>query len=178
MSDIVIFVALADEFAGPVPDGMVLVHTGVGKVNAALAAAAALVEHKPFLAINYGTAGGLTIDHGGLIECGATVQRDMDLRPLGLALGTTFGDEEPPMIRWAEGPVVGTGDSFADGPPELASDLVDMEAYALAKACHRHGVAFRCVKYVSDSADDGAADDWQDNKMKGARRFAEWLTAL
>lgn len=178
MSDIVIFVALEDEFSGPVPDGMRLVYTGVGKVNAALAAAEALGTETPFLAINYGTAGAVDPSLSGLIECGGAVQRDMDLRPLGLPLGTTFGDTLPAELRWGQGPVVGTGDSFADGAPELASDLVDMEAYALAKACHIRGVSFRCLKYISDNADDGAAVDWQENKAKGARLFENWLSAL
>ncbi len=175
MTDTVIFVALADEFSGPVPAGMHLVHTGVGKVNAALAAAAALADLRPLRAVNFGTAGAVTAGLTGLIECGAAVQRDMDLRPLGLPLGLTFGDAEPPMLRWADGPVVGTGDSFAAGPPELRSDLVDMEAYALAKACLRAGVAFRCVKFVSDSADEGAPDDWHRNKARGAALFRDWL---
>ncbi|MEO0362770.1 MAG: 5'-methylthioadenosine nucleosidase, partial [Pseudomonadota bacterium] len=62
--------------------------------------------------------------------------------------------------------------------PELACDLVDMEAFALARACRRAGAAFRCVKYVSDAADDAAAEDWDANKARGAALFAQWLDAL
>lgn len=175
---IIIFVALADEFSGPVPDGMKIVYTGVGKVNAALAAAVALSEVTPTIAINFGTAGAVAPGFDGLIECGAAVQRDMDLRPLGLPLGETFGDTEPAELRWGDGPVVGTGDSFAATVPELRSDLVDMEAYALAKTCLRAGIPFRCIKFVSDSADEGAAVDWEENKARGAALFREWLAAL
>ena len=66
----------------------------------------------------------------------------------------------------------------AVGAPELACDLVDMEAFALARACERAGVAFRCIKFVSDAADHGAADDWQANKAKGAALFADWLAKV
>jgi adenosylhomocysteine nucleosidase len=175
MSRTLIFVALPDEFSGPVPSDMRIVYTGVGKVNAALVAAQALAETAPKLAINFGTAGAITPGLSGLIECGAALQRDMDLRPLGMPLGTTFGDSEPPELRWASGPSVGTGDSFAASIPELASDLVDMEAYALAKVCLRARIPFRCVKFVSDRADQGAATDWQQNKDRGATLFRDWL---
>jgi len=178
MTDTVIFVALEDEFSGPIPANMRIVYTGVGKVNAALVAACVLSDMKPKLAINFGTAGAVKPGLSGLIECGAAVQRDMDLRPLGLPLGKTFGDAEPDELRWAEGPVVGTGDSFAAAVPELPSDLVDMEAYALAKACLRAHVPFRCIKFVSDSADEGAPSDWQANKARGAALFGNWLTSI
>ena len=36
----------------------------------------------------------------------------------------------------------GTGDNFVSVPPEMSSDLVDMEAYALAKICQQKGVEF------------------------------------
>lgn len=178
MKDILVFVALEDELPSGALGGRRVVYTGVGKVNAALAAAAAFAENRPALAVNYGTAGAVTPGLSGLIECGAAVQRDMDLRALGIDLGVTYGDKTPPMLRWREGPVVGTGDSFAASAPELACDLVDMEAYALAKAAAQWRAPFRCVKYVTDAADEGAATDWHENKARGAALFAAWLDTL
>ncbi|MEM8755453.1 MAG: 5'-methylthioadenosine nucleosidase [Pseudomonadota bacterium] len=176
--DLMIFVALEDECPASLIAPHEVVYTGVGKVNAAIAAAEALARRRPKLAVNFGTAGAVAPGLGGLIECGAAVQRDMDLRPLGFALGETFGDPPPHEERWGDGPVVGTGDSFAAERPELACDLVDMEAFALARACRRAGAAFRCVKYVSDAADGAAAEDWDANKARGAALFAQWLHAL
>ncbi|MEM7270492.1 MAG: 5'-methylthioadenosine nucleosidase [Pseudomonadota bacterium] len=172
-----IFVALEDEFPARLAPNLTVVYTGVGKVNASLTAAAALAKHKPSLAINFGSAGAVTPGISGLVECGAAVQRDMDLRPLGCQLGETYGDPPPHDIRWTDGPIVGTGDSFAAETPELPCDLVDMEAYALAKACARANVPFRCLKFVSDSANEEAAGDWEANKARGAQMFADWLTA-
>ncbi len=178
MQGALIFVALEDELPASAVPAHQVIYTGVGKVNAALAAAGAFAASRPPLAVNYGTAGAVTPGLSGLIEAGAAAQRDMDIRPLGLALGETFGDAEPPLLRWAEGPIVGTGDNFAAAKPELACDLVDMEAYAIAKAAIRAGVPFRCLKYVTDAADEGAAADWAANKAKGAALFAAWLARL
>ncbi|MEM7523237.1 MAG: 5'-methylthioadenosine nucleosidase [Pseudomonadota bacterium] len=178
MSDILVFIALEDECAAAALSPHRVVYTGVGKVNAAIVAATALAEARPRLAINYGTAGAVTPGLSGLIECGAAAQRDMDLRPLGLAIGETFGEGDPSEERWAPGPLVGTGDSFADGAPDLPCDLVDMEAFALARACRRAGAPFRCLKYVTDAADESAAADWSENKARGAALFADWLKAI
>lgn len=178
MRDLIVFVALEDELPPDPARGVEVVYTGVGKVNAALAAAEAFARRRPALAVNYGTAGAVEPGLSGLIECGGAAQRDMDLRPLGLDLGVTWGDSEPALLRWAEGPVVGSGDSFAAARPELPCDLVDMEAYALAKAALRAGSAFRCLKYVTDAADEGAAADWEANKARGAALFEAWLRTL
>ena len=50
-------------------------------------------------------------------------------------------------------------------------DVVDMEAYALAKVCRVHGADFLCVKYVTDGADHAAAADWHDNVHEAAAEF-------
>jgi adenosylhomocysteine nucleosidase len=174
VNDTVILVALGDEFSASRVNGLPVIYTGVGKVNAALAAAGALSGGARTI-INYGSAGAVTAGLAGLIECGSAVQRDMDLRPLGTPLGDTYGDPGPHAETWGVGPVVGTGDSFAEGAPELACDLVDMEAYAIAKACRLAGANFICLKYISDAADEAAAADWEANKARGANLFEKWL---
>ena len=58
-----------------------------------------------------------------------------------------------------------------DGRAGDACDVVDMEAYALAKVCHVEGTAFACAKYISDGADHAAAADWQANLHRAADRF-------
>ena len=50
-------------------------------------------------------------------------------------------------------------------------DLVDMEAYALAKVCKLELIKFRCFKYVSDNADENAPNEWLENCKKGAKLF-------
>ncbi len=150
-------------------------YTGVGKVNAALKAAEIIHNDKPDLIINYGTAGGLDTSLSGLIEVGVLHQRDMDAVELGFQLGETPFDDLH-SIQTGFGDVsCGTGDNFVTAPPKLSSHMVDMEAYAIAKACQRHGVDFRCIKYISDNANSDSSDDWQANVAKGRKLFIKWL---
>lgn len=157
-----------------------LVYTGVGKINAAIHLYKAILRYHPDLVINYGTAGALK-GHSGLLKVSTIVQRDMDARPLGFARGVTpFSDEELPV---ADGIVLGSGDCFMSNPEkeldglDIAIDLVDMEGFALQEVCRELGVAFDCYKYVTDSGDDDAGGDWQENVAKGASIFKELLQA-
>ena len=66
----------------------------------------------------------------------------------------------------------GSGDNFVSAPPEMSCDLVDMEAYALAKICLQKNVEFHCFKFVSDNANGDAANDWTQQFERGARLFS------
>ena len=100
----------------------------------------------------------------------------MDVRGLGFALGQTPFEDNAPHDFGRRGLTCGTGDQFVTAPPELSTDLVDMEAYALAKSARDHQIDFYCFKYISDQADDAATTSWQDNVQKGAALFVKMLT--
>ena len=147
--------------------------TGVGKVNAALTIARLLERHRPQVVWNFGTAGG-TPQPGQLYQVGSFVQRDMMATQLGFAPGETPFDEAPVTLRLGEGLTCGSGDSFVTGGDNpLPTDLVDMEAYALAKACWLAGVEFRCFKYISDAADEEAAQNWEKMQAAGEPLYME-----
>jgi adenosylhomocysteine nucleosidase len=162
--------------------GVPVLYCGVGKVNAAISLARELARHAlqsqamP-LVLNFGSAGSRCFDTGTLVACHEFVQRDMDVRGLGFALGTTPYDDAPPRLCFdpvfthLPAAVCGSGDSFATAACEMECEVVDMEAYALAKACWSEGARFACVKYVSDGADHTAAADWQRNVHKSADEF-------
>src|SRR6478752_2407079 len=159
-----------------------VLYTGLGKVNAAVSLARRLSALRaegalPNLVVNFGTAGSRTFATGSVIACRKFVQRDMDVTGLGFALGETPFETLPAMLTFPatfqelpEG-VCGTGDRFETGAAGLACDVIDMEAYALAKACLAEGVPFACAKYISDGADHTAADDWQASLPKAAAAF-------
>jgi adenosylhomocysteine nucleosidase len=162
--------------------GVPVLYCGVGKVNAAIALTRELARYAQArksspLVVNFGTAGSRLHAAGSMVACHEFVQRDMDVRGLGFALGVTPFDPTPSILQFASvftrlmPAVCGSGDSFATVQSEAACDVVDMEAYALAKACWLTGAAFACAKYVTDGADHGAADDWQNNVHKAAERF-------
>jgi adenosylhomocysteine nucleosidase len=62
--------------------------------------------------------------------------------------------------------VCGSGDSFATDGVMMGWNVVDMEAYALAKVCAGENVPFCCLKYISDGADENAIQTW-DNALLG-----------
>ena len=162
MTKILLLVAMPEELATAPANNMVLVHTGIGKINAAWRTVQALADHRPDLVINFGTAGAVQRGLHGLVEVGAAVQRDMDVRALGVPLGQTPFEDSSAQIRFAPAPLIcGTGDSFAACAPELSCDVVDMELYAIAKICRAAKAPLRAFKYISDQANDAAPQDWR-----------------
>ena len=168
-----IVVALEDELPTQLVAGWNVLYTGVGKVNAAIAATEAVLETRPIHLINYGTAGALNPSITGLNRVNHIVQRDMDVRPLGFELGHTPFDTTGHIDLGGPGVSLGTGDHFVTTPPDLVTDIVDMEAYALAKVARLFSIHFQCWKYISDNANDDAADHWAENVAKGARAFVD-----
>jgi len=183
-------IALRAESAGVFEAaGEPVLYCGVGKINAAIALTRALTRYAlqgcdmP-LVVNFGSAGSRVIPAGALVGCHEFVQRDMDVRGLGFALGVTPFDEAPPRLRFdpvfthLPAAVCGSGDSFATGGIDMQCAVVDMEAYALAKVCWREKARFACAKYVTDGADHTAADDWQSNVHKAAEQFLSLLRSI
>jgi adenosylhomocysteine nucleosidase len=169
--------------------GIEVLYTGLGKVNAALSLARQLagLRHRgaaPQMVVNFGTAGSRSFATGSVVACRQFVQRDMDVTGLGFALGETPFETLPKCLTFPaiflqlpEG-VCGTGDRFETGASVLACDIIDMEAYALAKVCLAEGVAFACAKYISDGADHAAADDWQNSLPRAAAAFFDLYREL
>jgi adenosylhomocysteine nucleosidase len=155
-----------------------IIYTGVGKINAAIVATSILSTSSYSSFINYGTAGTLKPELAGqLLEVGTVYQRDMDARPQAPLGSTPFepGELNASIVLSKSNITLSTGDNFVMTMPELVTDLVDMEAYALAKACKRFKAKLTCVKYASDFADENAAEHWAENVSNGAAQFIEWL---
>ena len=166
-----------------------VLYTGLGKVNAAYRLARALSEHRARhgavpRVVNFGTVGSPKLAAGSVVACRRFVQRDMDVTGLGFALGTTPFEDVPATLEFApmfpgllEG-VCGTGDRFETGKPLVDCDVIDMEAYALAKVCHLEAAEFGAVKFVTDGADGDAGVDWQANLPRASRAFVEHYERL
>jgi adenosylhomocysteine nucleosidase len=150
-------------------------HTGVGKINATYNTLKLINIHKPKLIINYGTAGAINTKLNGIVECTKFYQRDMDVRGLNFELGETPFDKIKEIITSKDGYSCGTGDSFINKKIDMEVDVVDMEAYAIAKVCKLENIEFKCFKYISDNADDKADNDWNKNLAKGASAFASLI---
>jgi len=182
---VLVAMALPAEGAGRFEAADIAVlYTGVGKVHAAIATTRRLAEYAhagaaPPLVVNFGTAGSLRFAARTLVACRRFVDRDMDATALGFAHGTTPFDEHPPMLEFPvqfpglPDAICGTGDSFSTRGGAQAFDVVDMEAYAIAKACRIAGAGFACAKFVSDGADEHAARHWKENVAGAADRFLD-----
>ena len=172
-STTLLVVALENELPRQLAVGWRIVYSGVGKVNAAMTLCDALASCRPDRVVNYGSAGALRKGLSGLFRVTRFLQRDMDVRALGFSLGQTPFEDDVIIDFDGEGLSCGTGDNFVSAPPEMSSDLVDMEAYALAKICQQKAVEFHCFKFVSDNANCDAADDWTQQLELGARLFSD-----
>ena len=179
MSRILIVSALKQETQNQL-DGYDVLYTGVGKVNATYNLTKVLLEdnhwYKYDLVINYGTAASKV--YNGIVDCTKFIQRDMDATPLGFKIGETPFEKEPSMVDFShiKNPIgknltCYTGDSFATDISQY-DDVVDMEAYALAKTCRNLGKDFVSYKYITD---DGNPEDWENFHAEGVGEFKKVL---
>ena len=170
---IFILVAVNEELSKEDLPDLQIHYTGVGKINAAIKTLDIINRYSPSLVVNYGTAGSLKKNLNGLVEATRFFQRDMDATPLGFKVGQTPFDDIQEINFGNSGYSCGTGDTFVTQTPKLKTDIVDMEAYAIAKICYLQDISFKCFKFISDNADAGANDDWIKNVSMGKKLFIE-----
>ena len=162
-----------------------VLYTGVGKVNATYELTTYLDRlsiPSPKLIINYGTAGSRKIKKKTLVDCTKFVQRDMDVTGLGFMRGETPFEQDPPFVIQQQNiefnPIgrnatCGSGDNFAEDKSQYYGEVVDMEAYSLAKICWEQKIPFVSYKYITDGADEQAHEDWEANLADGIKLFKE-----
>ena len=192
--NILIVSALDVEIQGQLEDWKPhnLLITGVGKVNATHYLTKRLQVDRSInydarinLVINYGTAGSNKYKQGELVDCTRFAQRDMDATGLDYELGQTPFDDTPIIIETksdfnpiGKDGLCGSGDNFMTGLKyawfkRQIGNIVDMEAYALAKVCNLYDIPFISFKYITDGADGKAGMDWEENVGKGIVKFKE-----
>ena len=170
-------------------DDYEVLYTGVGKINATMKLVDRFADYnyvRPELVINYGTAGSQHWRYrkGDLVDCTRFVQRDMNVSGLGFKIGQTpFEDNIPIVVQGKSkfNPIgkkvlCGSGDSFVQG--DTWGDVVDMEAYALAKVCKLYDVPFISFKYITDDSNEDAGIDWEENVSKGIVKFKQKILSL
>ena len=148
--------------------------TGVGKINASYVTTDMINKYNPKKIINFGTAGSTKKNISGLVKCSHFLQRDMDVRGLfDINLGQTPFDNINEITFGEDGLTCATGDSFVNSNIILDCDIVDMEAYAIAKICKLKNVQFECYKYITDYTNKNSNNDWNKNVNKGAKLFLD-----
>ena len=136
--------------------------TGVGPVEAGIAMGATLQalaarNALPDLVVSLGSAGSRRCPLGEIFQIASVSWRDMDATRLGFPKGVTPMTDHPvdiplttplplPLARLSTGANVVGGEEYAG----IDADMVDMESFAIARACARYDVALMGLRGVSD----------------------------
>lgn len=149
------------------------VMTGVGPVEAAVAVTRALADAKighglPDLVVSLGSAGSATLEHTGVYQAISVSYRDMDATALGFGRGVTPFLDLPavlplePQIPGIARARLSTGANVVSGVSYEAidADMVDMESFAVLRACQSFGVPLVVLRGISDGVSEltGIAD--------------------
>jgi adenosylhomocysteine nucleosidase len=150
--------------------------SGVGPVEAAAAVTERLtrlsVEDKlPLLVVSLGSAGSAVLRQGGVYQASEVSWRDMDASALGFERGVVPFLDEPavvplgpfvpgvPLARLSTGAEVVTGAGYE----QIDAEMVDMETYAVHRACIRFGLPLLALRGISDGDRElGGFSDWSD----------------
>jgi adenosylhomocysteine nucleosidase len=149
--------------------------TGVGPVEAGvrLGAELALLSERgalPDFVVSLGSAGSRVLEQTEIYQASSVAYRDMDVSALGFERGATPFLDLPaivplghaiPGIRQAS---LSTGAAIVSGAAydAIAADMVDMETFAVLRACQLFGVGMIGLRGISDGAADlKRVDDWR-----------------
>ncbi len=158
---------------------IVLLRSGIGKVNAAVSTALLLDRYQPDYVINTGSAGGFhsDLEIGDMIISQSVCHHDVDLTPFGYDLGQVPGSPtcflpDPHLVKIAQKSVealhevthmhglIATGDRFMHQPEDVSQTrknfpemiACEMEAAAIAQTCHSMKTPFVIIRSLSDIA--------------------------
>jgi adenosylhomocysteine nucleosidase len=178
MNDIIVF-ALEAEAPNLFKEYANVHCIGVGKVNAAINTLRLCHLYHPKRIINMGTAGGIRLGHG-VHRINTVWQHDVNLMALGMKPGIHFNDPESMIIMPGVGKTCASGDIFITEPDKLRveCDVVDMEAYSVAKVANKLGIDIEIWKYISDPADNSAGKTWKEQVSAGEELYREVLKEL
>ena len=185
---------------------VVVVKSGVGKVDAAVCAQTLICRFDVTHVINTGVAGSLNnaLNIGDVLVSRDAVHHDVDATNFGYApgevpsLGTVTFEADPslrakalaavaavaPEVSSMEGRVA-SGDQFVRDDEEKArirdtfqADCCEMEGASIAQTCWLNKVPFVIVRAVSDKADGSDAMDYPTFEAKAAEHCAKIVDYL
>lgn len=141
--------------------------TGVGPVEAASQMAAKLARLEaagdlPDLVVSLGSAGSHVLEQTEVYQALSVSYRDMDASVLGFPKGETpfLGQPAtqamPLMVTGIATATLSTGANIVSGSAynAIAEDMVDMETYAVLRACQLFDVPLVALRGISDGATD------------------------
>lgn len=184
---------------------MVLVLSGIGKVNAAVSTAWVIHRFSPDCVINTGSAGGLGkgLKVGDVVVGNRVAHHDVDVTAFGYAWGqvpqlpAVFESDAALMNAAAEAAkafegaavtrgLIVSGDQFVHSSERVAEirarfegvQAVEMEAAAIAQTCYQSDTPFVVIRAVSDSADEKAGISFDEFLKTAAVSSAKMVMGL
>ena len=176
--DIILF-ALREEAPNIFKSYYNVFEIGVGKVNAALNTMKLIKDLSPSRVILFGTAGSVTLGTG-IYRVGMVKEHDVNLIDLGVEPGVQLNDKFSRVKISDNNVICASGDLFVTESDKLRvlCDMVDMEAFSVAKACAFTNTRLEIWKYITDNANVDASEDWNDNVSAGEKSFEDVLSSL
>jgi adenosylhomocysteine nucleosidase len=149
--------------------------TGVGPVEAGvrLGAELALLSERdalPDFVVSLGSAGSRVLEQTEIYQASSVAYRDMDVSLLGFERGATPFLDLPAIVPLGHAipgipqASLSTGAAIVSGAAydAIAADMVDMETFAVLRACQLFGVGMIGLRGISDGAADlKHVDDWR-----------------
>lgn len=147
---------------------------GVGPVEAGVHTAAELTRRAsagtlPDVVVSLGSAGSRTLAQAEVYQVSTVSYRDIDASAVGFGKGRTpfvrlpatvplpYRIDGIPIASLSTGGDMVTGDDY-DG---IDAEMVDMETFAVLRACQQFGIPLIGLRGISDGADDVThVDDW------------------
>lgn len=185
---------------------VVVVRSGVGKVNAAICAQMLIDLFEVDCIINTGIAGSLNADIniGDIVLSTDTLQHDVEAVAFGYAVGVIpqmdtsvfvadaslralakkACETANPDLSVFEGRIV-SGDQFiADKQKKnwlvstFSGMCTEMEGAAIAHTAHNNHIPFLIIRAISDKADDSASEDYPTFEAKAVLHSVNLMTEL
>lgn len=184
---------------------VVLLRSGIGKVNAAMTTAILLQHFRPDAVINTGSAGGLNpeLNVGDVVISAEVCHHDVDVTAFGYEYGqvpqlpAAFAADEKLVNIAAECAaedreeqvvtgLIATGDSFMSDPERVLAigekftglQAVEMEAAAIAQVAYQFGTPFVVIRSISDIAGKESDISFEQFLPKAARHSANLVVSI
>lgn len=183
---------------------VIVLQSGIGKVNAAMTATMVMEKYSPRAIINTGSAGGFAhqLDVGDIVISTDLVQHDVDVTAFNYVHGQVPGLPETipahkKLISIAqkamdvvglpsESGLIGSSDVFMEDPKKVAAVrrlfptmlAAEMEGAAIAQVCYQYDVPFVVIRSLSDIAGKESSvsfDEYIQTAAKHAGRCIEQM---
>lgn len=178
-----------------------VVKSGIGKVNAAIAATLLIENFKVDAIVNTGSAGGIGkgLSVGELVVSTRLAYNDADARVFGYEYGQVpnmplYYNADEHLIQYLEqaaleadweinSGLIVSGDSFIASKDQIVNIknhfpealVTEMEGTAIAQTCHQFKVPFVVVRALSDTADEEAVVSFEEFIETAGKHSAEMV---